>query len=593
MVIQFKTELSDRYHVVRSLGEGGMGETFLAEDTQMPSGRLCVVKRLKAQTDQPAAQKMIEDRFQREAAILEDLSRGCQQIPDLYAYFIQDESFYLVQEWVDGQTLLEKVQHHGVLSEAATKTILGSLLHVLDFVHSKGIVHRDVKPENIILRQADELPFLIDFGAVRETMGTVLNSQGNPSKSIVIGTPGFMPSEQAVGRPVYGSDLYSLGLTGIYLLTGHLPQELDTDPQSGALVWRQYAPQVSPSLANWLDRAIQAHPRDRFASARDMLAALQAPDGQTATLASLPASSPTVLSNLPPQTPAHAATGSATVLSATHPGQPTMLSAPPTYPPAGTMQPSPNPYASPPTQPPKQGMDDWLKAIIVGVVVGGSILGGMLLTRSQLSPQTTASPETKTDATATDTTATDATATGTGTTNSATTTTPTQTPSITVAPAVSPRTNVAPAPSAAVAPTPATPTSAITKNMARELVNNWQVSKRDIFAPPFSFALLTQFNTDDLYRRNSGSVEWLRDNGAHYEYASQSVDSVESFSANGDQATIDVVLTESRKLYKNGRLVQDENTAYDTRLVRYEMRVDGGQLKLTDYNTLRVIRSSN
>lgn len=129
--------------------------------------------------------------------------------------------------------------------------------------------------------------------------------------------------------------------------------------------------------------------------------------------------------------------------------------------------------------------------------------------------------------------------------------------------------------------------------MARELVNNWQVSKRDIFAPPFNFSLLAQFNTDDLYRRNSGSVEWLRDNGAHYEYASQSVDSVESFSANGNQATIDVVLTESRKLYKNGRLIQDENTAYDTRLVRYEMRVDGGQLKLTDYNTLRVIRSSN
>lgn len=404
MVSQVKTELSDRYHVVRSLGEGGMGETFLAEDTQMPSGRLCVVKRLKAQSDQPSAQKLIEDRFQREAAILEDLSRGCQQIPDLYAYFIQDENFYLVQEWVDGQTLLEKIQRDGVQSEAATKTILGSLLHVLDFVHSKGIVHRDVKPENIILRQADELPFLIDFGAVRETMGTVLNSQGNPSKSIVIGTPGFMPSEQAVGRPVYGSNLYSLGLTGIYLLTGHLPQELDTDPQSGALVWRQYAPQVSPSLANWLDRAIQAHPRDRFGSAREMLAALQAPNGQAATMASLPTGSPTVLSHLPPQTPVHATASSATVLSAANPVQPTMLSAPPTYPPTEAMQHPPSHYASPPTQPPNQGMDDWLKAIIVGVVVGGSILGGMLLTRSQLSPQTTASPETTTSSTTTDST---------------------------------------------------------------------------------------------------------------------------------------------------------------------------------------------
>ncbi|GAB4341113.1 MAG: hypothetical protein Fur0042_02270 [Cyanophyceae cyanobacterium] len=391
MTSQAKTELRDRYRIVRSLGEGGMGETFLAEDTQMPSGRLCVVKRLKAQTDQPAVQNLIQERFQREAAVLEDLSRGCQQIPDLYAYFIQDASFYLVQEWVEGQTLLEKIQRDGVLSEAVTKTILGSLLHVLDFVHSKRMVHRDIKPDNIILRQADELPFLIDFGAVRETMGTVLNSQGNPSKSIVIGTPGFMPSEQVAGRPVYGSDLYSLGLTGIYLLTGRLPQELDTDPQSGELVWRQYAPQVSPSLANWLDRAIQAHPRDRFSSAGEMLAALQSPDGQMTTVASLPSGGPTVVSNLSSQASGPVPTSPPTAVSTANMGQQTMMSAPPTGAPA--MQPLPIYYGQPPTQPPKQGMDDWLKAIVVGVVVGGSILGGMLLTRSQPTAQTTTAPE--------------------------------------------------------------------------------------------------------------------------------------------------------------------------------------------------------
>lgn len=267
--------LNNRYQIIQTLGSGGFGTTFLAEDIQMPSHRRCVIKQLKPINNNPEIYKLVQERFQREAAILEDLGDGNRQIPRLYAYFEEGGEFYLVQEWVEGGTLRDKVQSEGVLTEDTVKQILLHILPILSYVHDKRIVHRDIKPDNIILRKRDSKPVLIDFGAVRETMGTVVSSQGGSASSIVIGTPGFMPSEQAAGRPMYSSDLYSLGLTMIYLLTGKFPQELDLDPQTGEVIWRRYAPSVGMDLAAVLDKAIQYHPRDRYSTADAMLNALQ------------------------------------------------------------------------------------------------------------------------------------------------------------------------------------------------------------------------------------------------------------------------------------------------------------------------------
>lgn len=267
--------LNNRYRVIRTLGKGGFGETFLAEDTHMPSGRSCVIKQLQPNTNDPQVYQLIQERFQREAAILEELGAGSSQIPQLYAYFAEAGQFYLIQELVEGITLGDWLQQQGIQKESSVQEILVSLLPVLSYVHNKGIIHRDIKPENIILRSTDRQPVLIDFGAVRETMGTMMNSQGNSTSSIVIGTPGFMPSEQAAGRPVYASDIYALGLTAIYLLTGKIPQNLASDPITGEILWRQEMPQVSPSFAKVLDKAIFAHARDRFSTAQEMLAALQ------------------------------------------------------------------------------------------------------------------------------------------------------------------------------------------------------------------------------------------------------------------------------------------------------------------------------
>ncbi len=273
--------LENRYQILRELSEGGFGKTFIAEDTQMPSRRRCVIKQLKPINQGSNIYELIKERFQREAVILEDLGNHSSQIPTLYAHFSSEDKFYLVQEYIEGETLAQRVQKQGKLSESAVREILIKLLPVLEYVHSKRIVHRDIKPENIILRSGDDTPVLIDFGAVREIMGTVMTSSGNSTGSIVIGTPGYMPSEQMIGRPIFASDLYALSLTAIYALTGKIPSELENDPLTGNLAWLEEANTVSPTLATILDKGIETYARDRFATAREMLQALQ---GQVQTM---------------------------------------------------------------------------------------------------------------------------------------------------------------------------------------------------------------------------------------------------------------------------------------------------------------------
>lgn len=268
--------LNNRYRVLQTLGSGGFGETFLAEDTQMPSLRRCVIKQLKPIASNPQIYQLVQERFGREAVVLEELGGSSDRIPSLYAYFQLNEQFYLVQEYIEGDTLTAKLHNLGLFTESTVRDILISLLLVLEYVHNKQIIHRDIKPDNIILRRCDGRPILIDFGAVREIMGTVINSQGSAASSIIIGTPGYMSSEQAAGRAVYSSDLYSLGMTAIYLLTGKKPQELEVNPISGELIWRhQYASNISPIMIGVIDKVIRYHPKERFATAREMMEALQ------------------------------------------------------------------------------------------------------------------------------------------------------------------------------------------------------------------------------------------------------------------------------------------------------------------------------
>lgn len=348
------TLLNNRYQVIQVLGAGGFGETFLAEDTHMPSRRRCVIKQLKPITNDPQTYQMIQQRFEREAATLEYLGKSSDQIPELYAYFSENGQFYLVQEWIFGQTLSNLVQSKGYESESKVREILLSLLSVLDYVHSKGIIHRDIKPDNIILRALDGKPVLIDFGAVKETIRTVANTSGYPTQSLVIGTPGYMPSEQAVGRPVYATDIYSLGLTAIYLLTGKHPQELQTHQQTGEILWQNHAPRVSPQLAMVLNQAIKPHAGDRYSTANKMLYALQS------------------ASNIPSQS----STATATISLSPHA--------------AALTQPT-QPLYSPPKTPVIRASnipEIWQNpTVIVGSLLLGSLIGGVVISKIISQPQ--------------------------------------------------------------------------------------------------------------------------------------------------------------------------------------------------------------
>lgn len=131
------------------------------------------------------------------------------------------------------ETLSQVHQRRGNFSVTEVTELLSNILPILDYIHAHHIIHRDIKPDNIIVRAIDGQPVLIDFGIVKEAVATMINSNGKTAYSIAWGTPGYMPSEQAAGRPVYSSDLYSLGLTAVFLLTGKTPQYLEIDPHTG------------------------------------------------------------------------------------------------------------------------------------------------------------------------------------------------------------------------------------------------------------------------------------------------------------------------------------------------------------------------
>ena len=266
--------LDNRYRVTSVLGSGGFGETYLAEDTKMPSNRRCVIKQLKPVADNPQMYELLQQRFHREAAVLETLGEESRYIPKLYANFTENGLFYLVQEWIDGLTLTETIERNGKWNENAVRQLMISILQTLIYVHDRGIIHRDIKPDNIILRAGE--PVLIDFGAVKETLNvSSIRSSSQQAHSIVIGTPGFMASEQAAGRPFFASDLYSLSLTAIYAFTGKYPQELGTDPQTGEVLWQKHLTGISTDLKAIFAKVLQFDPRDRYSSAREMLEALQ------------------------------------------------------------------------------------------------------------------------------------------------------------------------------------------------------------------------------------------------------------------------------------------------------------------------------
>ncbi|MGI0494331.1 ABC transporter substrate-binding protein [Alkalinema pantanalense CENA528] len=286
-----------RYRIIQSLSAGGFGHTYIAEDLQRPGHPQCVLKQFRFSSPDPTLLQQAQRMFAQEAETLEKLGRH-DRIPQLLAYFEEDGEFYLIQELITGQPLTAEISHGHRLSEVQVLELLQDVLETLVFVHAHGVIHRDLKPDNLMRRSTDDRLVLIDFGAVKTQdafqtpvaitqppTSTLPTSPPPNQPSIPVYTSGYAASEQCLGRPQYSSDLYALGMIAIQALTGQHPTQLPSDAQTGELIWHDRV-QVSAELRTILDQMTRFHVRDRYHSAGEVLQALDRwryrPAGRTA-----------------------------------------------------------------------------------------------------------------------------------------------------------------------------------------------------------------------------------------------------------------------------------------------------------------------
>ncbi|MBM0741697.1 pentapeptide repeat-containing protein [Phormidium sp. CLA17] len=273
----YKLLLRDRYRIIQALGQGGFGATFLAANESLPGKPSCVIKQLRPNATAPHVMEMARELFAREAATLGRIGNH-PQIPSLLDYFEEDAIFYLVQEYVSGLTLQQEIKGSGPRSENQVKMFLSEILPILEYVHGSKVIHRDIKPANMIRRNQDQKLVLIDFGAVKNqnTQQTSTSDQ-TALTSYAIGTPGFAPPEQMAMRPVPASDIYALGVTCIYLLTGKSPKDLDYDPSTGELLWQKYV-SISEHFQAVLSKMLEISVKQRYRTAPEVFRALDLED---------------------------------------------------------------------------------------------------------------------------------------------------------------------------------------------------------------------------------------------------------------------------------------------------------------------------
>ncbi len=270
----------DRYKIVRQLGQGGFGRTYLAEDMQQ-SDRKCVLKEFAPQVEEDKDLQKAKELFEREASVLKQLQHP--QIPRLHCslqvQLRNKDFFFLVQDYIEGenyQDLLQKRLDRGrCFSETEVFYLLTQILPVLNYIHSRDVVHRDISPDNLILRTTDNLPVLIDFGGVKQLPA----SQGFwytklPANRTLLGKKGYAPEEQLrQGKAFHSSDLYSLGVSALVLLAGEEPQKL-YDSYEGRWRWGEKI-KVSANFEMVLKKMVAYKPNDRYQNAEQVLKDLQ------------------------------------------------------------------------------------------------------------------------------------------------------------------------------------------------------------------------------------------------------------------------------------------------------------------------------
>jgi serine/threonine protein kinase/uncharacterized membrane protein YgcG len=264
--------LRGRYRVKGALAPpSGFNRTYLAEDIDRPGSPLCVIKQLRSDNRNQTFLENAKRLFYTEAVTLEQLGKKHDRIPQLLAFFVEHENFYLVQDFIEGRPLDEELRVGYQWSEEQVQLLLGEVLEILKFVHSQGVIHRDLKPDNLIRRSSDRRLVLVDFGAVKQILPTT--GQDGSKLTVSVGTPGYMPAEQLNGMPSPSSDLYALGIIAIQALTGIDSYDLPKDPTTGEIIW-QASTSASHALKQVLTQMVRYHFRERYQSAEEVLQAL-------------------------------------------------------------------------------------------------------------------------------------------------------------------------------------------------------------------------------------------------------------------------------------------------------------------------------
>ncbi len=276
-----KLLLKERYRAIQPIGQGGFGRTFLAVDEDKPSKPRCVIKQFYPQAQGTSTLHKAEELFTQEAMRLDDLGKN-PQIPELLAYFTQDDRQYLVQEFINGQNLEQELAKNGIFNEAQIWQLLNNLLPVLQFCHTRQVIHRDIKPENIIRRLPQGDLVLVDFGAAKIATYTALNTIGTR-----IGSPEYVAPEQIRGQAVFASDIYSLGVTCIHLLTQRSPFDL-YDVHNDAWIWQNYLKTpISNNLSSLLEKMLKTAVIERYQTVDEVVQQL-ATSSRTTTATSPP-----------------------------------------------------------------------------------------------------------------------------------------------------------------------------------------------------------------------------------------------------------------------------------------------------------------
>lgn len=268
--------IKERYKITKVLSKSSHCRTFLAQDCKRPGAPKCVVKHLSnSAAKQSKKYYCLQNLFAKKVAVLTKLNR-VERVPKLLDCFEARTGFFFVQEYISGHSLEKELQPAKKWNEAQVIALLQEVLTILEFIHNLGLIHGNIKPSNVFRQAEDRRLVLSGFGCIGLVWQQAATSlvERTPS-ALAVGTPGYMPTEQALGQPRPSSDIYALGVVAIQALTGKPPQQVWENAATGEMIWQHQVKSASPKLVQLLNKMVQPQPSERYSNATDALQALQ------------------------------------------------------------------------------------------------------------------------------------------------------------------------------------------------------------------------------------------------------------------------------------------------------------------------------